>query len=834
MARFASPSRSPRFSRLTARRGFGSSRRGSERGETSAGVVLAALLIVLALLPLTLSKPGVPTGFKADEAAYYLMAESLAHDRDLRFEQQDAARAFPEFGHRRTRNVILMSNDGWQNVFFGKPFIYPLVTAPFVFLFGANGMIWLNSVLFGLMILMGARYLTDRTRAPSSDFSASEIHRGRLSLLAVLFAIGFFMVSAIWPYVFWMHPEIFNAFCVTCFLYCTYRRPVDSPLALAMGAAGGVALGMAVYSKPMFAALILPSLVAPLLMRRFVRAVVPSAAMALSVLVLSVMSLGLTDVASAYMAPRQGFTLCSPDQPPLELAGLAAVPAGSSQPAAESPDAESTGPDAHTAEGNSWAWVLGVPDITPWLVLENFGYFLFGRHAGLLIYFPFVGVALLMWLLGWQMRTVSARHERESRAARLENLAMLLALLVIALFFLIRIHWNWQGGGGFVGNRYYVSVVPAFLFLIPRLGAVLTLLGYALGALLVAPLLITPLGSTVREGTLQAHTRNWPLRELPLELSLRNVPGYHRVPLGGVRAIARQDWVVPRGTTLWTRANAPVEILLVSDSLLTSLVFDVKSPVLGNRVRVKTGAEDFDLQFNDTLVHRIEVTGNPYQVRTQGSARQWIYRLEAHSSKGQVKTWERLFPPPSCENFAWYEGEVLDLYTGAEITWLGEREHVAAPVYSVEWVNAGAHDEDAPAEISQDLTAVAGATLSLPVTVRNTSGSDWQARGAAAVKLSYHLLDEAGQSVEFDGKRTNVGFVPAGGEASAMMEVPLPEDLKPGRYRLALDPVYERIGWFSQHGVAAFELPLIILPDEAAPLSVEGGSETAAGNSGLQ
>jgi hypothetical protein len=50
--------------------------------------------------PLPLAKPGVPLTLKADEAAYYLMALSLAEDHDLRAEVRDFDRAFREFPYR--------------------------------------------------------------------------------------------------------------------------------------------------------------------------------------------------------------------------------------------------------------------------------------------------------------------------------------------------------------------------------------------------------------------------------------------------------------------------------------------------------------------------------------------------------------------------------------------------------------------------------------------------------------------------------------------------------------------------------------------------------------
>ena len=86
-------------------------------------------------------------------------------------------------------------------------------------------------------------------------------------------------------------------------------------------------------------------------------------------------------------------------------------------------------------------------------VVENAGYFLVGRHAGLLPYHPFAALAFGLFLF-------SGRRDRD-------RWLLVLGLAAIAGYFLLFIGWNWQGGGGFIGNRYFVSVMPAFLFLVP-------------------------------------------------------------------------------------------------------------------------------------------------------------------------------------------------------------------------------------------------------------------------------------------------------------------------------------------------------------------------------
>src|SRR4029078_8923029 len=93
---------------------------------------------------------------------------------------------------------------------------------------------------------------------------------------------------------------------------------------------------------------------------------------------------------------------------------------------------------------------------------------------------------------------------RQRRAGELW--VLLAAVTAVGLYFLTFIAWNWQGGGGFVGNPYLITAIPAFLFLVreirpPRL----LLAGHVVAGLFLAPLLFTPFGAAVPEPTLQAH-----------------------------------------------------------------------------------------------------------------------------------------------------------------------------------------------------------------------------------------------------------------------------------------------------------------------------------------
>ncbi len=166
-------------------------------------LVFGALALFLVVFPLTVQKPGLPMNLKSDEPAYYLMALSLAHDFDLRCELEDIRRLRREFPSDVVENLILMTDDGWRDVYFGKPFPAALAAAPLVRLFGADGFVATNMALLLLAVWLGALWL--RRFNPEGP--------------ALLFSAGFFLLSNAFSYVFWLHTEVLCVAAVTAGLY---------------------------------------------------------------------------------------------------------------------------------------------------------------------------------------------------------------------------------------------------------------------------------------------------------------------------------------------------------------------------------------------------------------------------------------------------------------------------------------------------------------------------------------------------------------------------------------------------------------------------------------
>ncbi len=743
-------------------------------------LVLASVTAFFLLFPLTLGKPGLPTHLKADEAAYYLSALSLAHDGDLRVEAKDVDRAFEEFPFGPVNNMIVMTDDGWHTVYFGKPYIYSLFAAPFARLFGANGLVFFNMLLTMAMVWMGYLYLC-RYNPPG---------------IAALFSASFFLLSVGFSYVFWIQPEVFSMAAVAACLFFGLPRRDESGFPdlrreLLWAALSGAVLVLAAYNKPMFAAVGVAPLWAYLRARRWKAIGAWMAGAVVSLGIVAGIATALTGHPSAYLGVRrQGVTLCEPGKMPIAPEATKATGGTPATPAIAA---------GHSPTGNAWTWLVRKPDVTLYEMAENIEYFLVGRHTGMLVYTPFAGLSVLLFLL-WGRRSG-------------ERWVLLAAVSAVALFFLVSIAWNWQGGGGFLGNRYYISVIPAFLFLVTEIRPRwLVAVGCAAAGLFLAPILFTPFGAAVPEPTLQAHVRNAPLRYLPFELSLRNVPGYERIPVGDLRIVGRKDVFRPLGDQMWVGGANRVELYLIGAQPVSRTMFQVTNFAPGNRVEIRLGDAREVLEFEGEETRRVRLDpGEPFRVRRQKTATFYVYKMTVTSRTGRIQHWVREFPPNNCPYFVQTDKLNESFYVGASLAYLGTGDQLEKDVYAIQWGNTTAPDQ-----------AVAGQAFKVLARLFNRSNQTWTADGAAKVNLSYHWLDESGKMIERDGLRTPIPLpVPPGGRVSVEQTVVAPK--APGRYVLELDPVFETVAWFSErNGGNTLRLPVEILPEPAASQETTG------------
>jgi hypothetical protein len=269
---------------------------------------------------------------------------------------------------------------------------------------------------------------------------------------------------------------------------------------------------------------------------------------------------------------------------------------------------------------------------------RNLGYFLAGRHVGLLPYFPFALLALALYLLGPRDRS---RHLLFAAVAGYCLLVLLLRPL------------GFHGGPEALGNRSFALVYPALVFLPGRIAARrILLLPYAAAGLWTAAAVALPVPALAPEATPQAHVRTATFRILPLELTLLagSLQG------GGLHGWATRSWgealwVVPRESFfvdephpngVWVRGASRSQAVVVSPTRLETLNLIVYSLSPDNVLTLDSGVDRVLVRF-DSEAKR---WGTPVDLAIRPAARdlgffaaspqEFVYRIEVTASDGVV------------------------------------------------------------------------------------------------------------------------------------------------------------------------------------------------------
>jgi hypothetical protein len=439
------------------------------------GVVSGLVLLAVAATDLPRASDG---RFWSDAATYHAMAGSLAFDGDLQFGREDLARLRASYpGGPQGVFLKRVGEAGRTRLVYAKAFVYPAAAAPLVWLLGVDrGLLVLNGLLFVLALWLCHGEL----RRTSGEGAAAA---GALALLA----------GGVAPvYLFWETPEIFNLALASVGLVA-WRR--GRPLAAA------ALLGALVYSKPTHLALALPLLLEPLApgsawILRVLESLRRGAVLALVVVGFFGMTWLATGETNYQGGERKTFYDRYPSEPGVtfDSAGVWMT-------------TDHLGPLVAGRDDDKQTTRVAPPRATGELrrsFLLNLGYFWAGRFGGVLPYFPGVAAALLLFL-------VVGPRERQGWLA-------LAALAVSWLGYILMIPDNWYGGAGTLGNRYFVSLVPLGLLLLPRGRAAWAAAGAAVvaGALL-SPVLASPVYHSLHPGE---HAARAAFRVLPAELTM--------------------------------------------------------------------------------------------------------------------------------------------------------------------------------------------------------------------------------------------------------------------------------------------------------------------------
>jgi hypothetical protein len=623
--------------------------------------------------------------FKGDESTYYMLGHSLARDFDFQYERKDLIRVWEEFSGpegvflKTGKDVEVQGSRSfpfirWQKaedperetrLYFSKSYIYPLVAAPFIALFGTNGFLVLHAILIAFDLLVIYLFVLAATRS---------------NWVALPIAIAFLATSVVPVYFVWLMPELFNfSLLLYAVFFWAYKETAGDLLAaskntILAGPASdyisAMLVGLATFSKPPHLLALLPMILLMTFRRQWLRAASTVFICGGVTAALFALNVAITGEFNYQGGDRKTF---------YSFTGY---------------------PFANTWETfDNIGPVRGREDLmvgdvlvnthTATVLRHNLWYFLVGRNAGLVPYF-FPGiVAVVLFLFSKQ-----------------KHLWQWLALATIAGVIVMHVFvwpFTWNGGGGPVGSRYFLPFYALFLVLIPATAGVgAALVSFLIGALFTAQIVMNPFYVSLAPGT---HTKSGALRLLPTELTL-----LHDLPVAQQRERMRRQ-VGPPGTGLqafgyfmddnsfvpeetpanskdwwfWVKGRSTAEIVLrapvasLGDNnyvtkAITRLTVEVRNGGAANRVTVKTGSESqtFAMTAGELRVVSLSVpAGVPFRREVQPTS--YLYNLAVTTTAGFVPFLEVPCEAPgkcasSDPRFLGAMIHIIPEYTDADIT----------------------------------------------------------------------------------------------------------------------------------------------------------------------
>ncbi len=622
----------------------------SEAWRLGAGAT-ATIAVVLLAWALSVNYPKVSYGFFSDASTYYGLGHSIADDGDFEFRREDLVRVWREFpsgpegiflkrgsdpdlrvdGAAPFLHVDVRPDADPSRLYFAKSFLYPLAAAPFVWLFGTNGFLVLHALVVIVSFLCAYAFLVTRSQP----------------VVALVFAGAFVFVSVLPVYLVWLTPDLLNSGLVMLGYFFWLYKEVASPaqpsgeartpwlLGPRSDLVAAVWLGLATFSKPTHVLLMFPVLALFAWRRQWRRGLLTGVVFSAIVLGFIAGNVAITGEANFQGGNRKTFYSGGDSKGfPFQT---------------EDRTFDSTGIGRGT-DGVLFD-VLVSRDALLRVFPRNLAYFFVGRHTGFAAYYFPGFVALVLFLLARRQQTAWGWLVAAGGVGS-------------AVVLMLYMPFTYSGGGGPVGNRYFLGVYPVFLFLLPALARPWLAVGTAaVSALFVTPVLSNPFYSSFHPGE---HTKSGLYRALPLELSLINdlpvnvSPSRSRQPLGGVPPLSgyfMDDNAYAReGDAFWVRGESRADVMLRAPAPMEvgangpqphslrvpRMEIMLETGPKANRVTIRTGAatQMVDVPANDRRTVIVPMgEGLPYKPYPENPTN-YVYALSIESASGFIPLFE--------------------------------------------------------------------------------------------------------------------------------------------------------------------------------------------------
>ncbi|WP_148137097.1 hypothetical protein [Candidatus Formimonas warabiya] len=564
-------------------------------------------------------------GIYGDESTHLLQAKSIALDKDLKFSYKDVEH-FYEDGWTNAPGGLFLKINNKGEVFFAKPILYSLYSSFFVFFFGTKGIILGNGILLYILIVLSYLWLK----------------KYNSELLSLIFSLLFYLGSNAFGYVFVIHPDIFIAtllFLSWFFLnlYCDTENEklYADDLANIKGLnrsfiskkylflfVSAVFMGLSLYEKLPFGIFFICAIVC-LIIKKYYKGVLIFSIIVTCVFVIpTLVNIFQDGNYSSYKGERYYFG----DNIPGVNFG--------SENSQEKFDAnlvkefKSKGISPQTEELFSFKKVLVNLVHTNIGLIRYFADWLIGRNLGIILYsFPIIACLFF------------AYKNRD----KVFVLVILFGIFTYTIFYFMLIPNNFYGGSTSFGNRYFLQVLPLFIFLVKEF----TGYNYYKHLIFISIIFVTIFLGPFYQNPYALPLRKWDNIEnnfiytiFPIETTQIETIYYGRknsiVKLNDDVTLYKLNGVYDNESdgNFWTKGKHTSNFVIKSSTRINQISFNLYNGFKINKVRIQFSNQNKTLNFIPFQSENIVINISDMIEVKQGLKAYWVYKFSIGSLNG--------------------------------------------------------------------------------------------------------------------------------------------------------------------------------------------------------